>query len=254
VRGVRAVLALLAVVTCAALNSCTPGRPDSAASAAASATPTATPVESLGGCLGPPRASVSTLSLGSMVLRFAVIGQGRTGVIIAYENRGTVCTWLPLADTLVTAGLRVVLFDYSGRRDGEDVATLAAQLRRMGVDRVFLVGGSLGGAEVLAGAVAITPPVAGVVNISGGLPDGVTLAGRLRVPLLQVVSRQDAVLISLRQDPVGWISQINRAARQVPDKKMVVVDGSEHASELFTGPNAGTVDAAILHFIAGHQG
>src|SRR5262245_57454060 len=169
---------MCAALMCAALNSCAPGRPNSGASATAPATSTASPADSLDGCLGPPRARVSELALGTMWLRYAVMGQGGTSVIIAYENRGNVCTWLPLADRLVTAGLRVVLFDYSGRRDGEDVTTLAAQMRRVGVDRVFLVGGSLGGAEVLAGAVAITPPVAGVVNISGGLPDGVGLAGR----------------------------------------------------------------------------
>ena len=43
----------------------------------------------------------------------------------------------------------------------------AAELRRRGADRLVLVGFSMGGTAAVEAAAEITPPVAGVISLSG---------------------------------------------------------------------------------------
>jgi pimeloyl-ACP methyl ester carboxylesterase len=218
------------------------------------ATSEPSPVRLLGNCLGPQNARVLALPASGTQVDVGVLGDGGTGVVIAYERNGTVCTWLPLAHKLVARGYRVALFDYSGLDPGRDVGMVAAELRKEGVSRVFLLGGSLGGAAVLHGAVEITPPVAGVVNVAGGLPDGVAQARRLRVPLLLVAARDDTILVGLGAPPPRWMNQLYRAATHVPDRKVVLVPGYEHASELFGGSQARPVEDAVIAFLHSHGG
>ena len=244
---VRALLigAVLATASCAADR-----QPASAPSPSVSVTPSST-VSALGGCLGPDKAQLRTLPGGPSI---GVLGDGLSGVVIAYERNGTVCTWLPLADALVSRRYRVALFDYSGTQTPQrDVADVTAELRRRGVGRVFLVGGSLGGAAVLHGGVEITPPVAGVVNLAGGLPDGVAMARRLRVPLLLVAARNDSILADLDAPAPRWMNQLYQAATRTPDRRIVLVPGTEHASALFISPQAQPVQDAVLAFLDQHN-
>jgi pimeloyl-ACP methyl ester carboxylesterase len=217
----------------------------------ASSTPSST-VSALGGCLGPDKAQLRTLPGG---LSIGVMGDGARGVVIAYERNGSVCTWLSLADVLVSRRYRVALFDYSGTQTPQqDVAAVTAELRRHGVRRVFLVGGSLGGAAVMHGGVEITPSVAGVVNVAGGLPDGVAMARRLRVPLLLVAARNDSILADLDAPAPRWMGQLYQAAARAPDRKLVLVPGTEHASALFVSPQEQTIEDAVLAFLDQHNG
>jgi pimeloyl-ACP methyl ester carboxylesterase len=222
------------------------------------ATTTASPsaeVSRLGGCLGPDKAKLLSLPAAGARLDAAVMGDGGSGVVIAYERNGSVCTWLPLAEALVARRYRVALFDYSGvQTPQQDVALVTTELRRQGVRRVFLIGGSLGGAAVLHGGVEITPPVAGVANIAGGLPDGEALARRLRVPLLLVAARNDTILQDLDAPAPRWMNQLYRAAATAPDRQLVLVPGTEHASQLFISPQAQPVEDAIVAFLDRHNG
>jgi pimeloyl-ACP methyl ester carboxylesterase len=227
-----------------------PPAPPPAASSTSS-TPSST-VSALGGCLGPDKAQLRTLPGG---LSTGVMGEGPTGAVIAYERNGSVCTWLPLADALVCRGYRVALFDYSGTQTPQhDVAAVTADLRGHGVRRAFLIGGSLGGAAVMHGGVEITPAVAGVVNIAGGLPDGVAMARRLRVPLLLVAARNDSILADLDAPAPRWMNQLYQAAARAPDRRLVLVPGTEHASQLFISPQAQPVQNAVVAFLDQHDG
>jgi len=211
-------------------------------------------VSPLGGCLGPDKAKLLVLPAAGTQVKVGVMGDGDTGVVIAYERNGNVCTWLPLADTLLAQGYRVALFDYTGVLDPQqDVGLVTAELRKEGVRRVFLIGGSLGGAAVLHAAVEIAPPVAGVANIAGGLPDGEAQARRLRVPLLLIAARNDVILENLNAPAPRWMNQLYRAATSAPDRRLVLVPGTEHASQLFTGPQARPVEDAVLAFFHRHN-
>jgi pimeloyl-ACP methyl ester carboxylesterase len=225
-------------------------RPDRAA------TPTASPTAALmGRCLGPDRARLLALPVRDTQVNVGVLGTGASGVVLAYERNGRVCTWLPLADQLVARGYRVALFDYTEVQEaGLDVGMVVARLRAEGVRRMFLVGGSRGGSAVLHAGAEIAPPVAAVVDIAGGLPDGETEARLLRVPLLLVSARDDTVLRSLRQPAPALLSRLYRAATHAPDRQLLLLDGTEHASELFSSPVAGQLTDAVLGFLHKHGG
>jgi pimeloyl-ACP methyl ester carboxylesterase len=238
---------LLAVTGCAdeAKDSAASGPPAPTTSAAA---------RLIGNCLGPDKARLLALPAPSSRIDLGVMGNGSTGVVIAYELSGRVCTWLPLADKLVARGYRVALFDYSGAGHHVDVGLVTAELRKQGVSRVFIIGGSIGGSAVLEAGGKITPPVAGVVNLAGGLPDGVAHARLLRVPLLLVAARDDPGFRGPTTSASTWMNQVYGAAAKAPDRRLVLVPGYEHASELFAGPQAKTVEAAIIAFLHRHGG
>jgi dipeptidyl aminopeptidase/acylaminoacyl peptidase len=106
-----------------------------------------------------------------------VLGSGRTGLVLGHQLGSDLCEWLPQARSFARRGYRVLIFDFAGFGDSQpgpdgrvdtDVVAAAAQLRRRrGVDRVVLVGSSMGGTAVLSAATRIRPPVAGVVSLSG---------------------------------------------------------------------------------------
>ena len=75
-----------------------------------------------------------------------IMGKGPAGAVVSYERRGKVCDWLPLADRLVDAGHRVLLFKRNNMVEPEeDTVAMAERLREEGVTKVFLIGGSMGG-------------------------------------------------------------------------------------------------------------
>ena len=97
-------------------------------------------------------------------------GDGRTP-----PDRPGVCV-APAGAGVRPARLPVLVFDFAGFGDSRpgpdgqvdsDVVAATAQLRRRGVDRVVLVGSSMGGTAVLSAATRICPPVAAVVSLSG---------------------------------------------------------------------------------------
>ena len=105
-----------------------------------------------------------------------VLGSGRTGLVLGHQLGSDLCEWVPQARSFAGRGYRVMVFDFAGFGDSQpgpdgrvdtDVAAAVAQLRRRGVDRVVLVGSSMGGTAVLSAATRIRPPVAGVVSLSG---------------------------------------------------------------------------------------
>jgi hypothetical protein len=224
-----------------------PGRP-----AAITPSPTAS---LMGHCLGPDRARLIALPVQDTQVNVGVLGTGMTGVVIAYERNGRVCTWLRLGDRLVARGYRVAVFDYTEVQDaGRDVGMVVARLRTEGVRQIFLVGGSRGGGAVLHAGVDVTPPVAGVVDIAGGLPDGETQARQLRVPLLLIAAHDDTMLRSLNRPAPSFMNRLYHAATRAPDRQLLLVAGTEHASELFDGAAATEVTDAVLGFLHKHGG
>ncbi|GII81023.1 hypothetical protein Sru01_60050 [Sphaerisporangium rufum] len=177
-----------------------------------------------------------------------VMGKGRVGVVISYERGGTPCTWRPLADRLVAAGYRVLLY-------ATDVAalpsdTIVAMTRRLTKDgkvgKVFLVGGSVGGIFSVTAALELGDRVAGVVDLAG--PPDAEETAKLKVPLLQVVAEGD-----------GRVPETMRAAHEAAtgsaDRRLVVVpDEAAHASALFETPHGTEVLDTVLDFMAGHRG
>jgi dienelactone hydrolase len=196
----------------------------------------------------------------------AVLGTGRTGVVLATEYPADLCRWVPEAIALTERGLRVLLFDFRGlglspppSRIGSgsdyvpDVVGAARKLRVLGVSRVYLMGASLGGTSSIVAAARIKPGVAGVVSLSGeadlsglfpdsGL-DAVAAAKRLKLPVLFVAAKQDALV------PPADVARMRGALRS-QGSKVVVYPGAFHGWDLlYLAPYRAKVAALVNRFV-----
>ncbi|MEV4399064.1 hypothetical protein [Nonomuraea sp. NPDC049607] len=182
-----------------------------------------------------------------------ITGDGPVGVVISYERRGTVCSWRPLSDRLVAAGYRVLLYARDAGLLPEDGAVAMGRrlAKEKGVERLFLVGGSIGAtasvpaAERLAGKAGVK--VAGVVALSGEIDQGDAAA--LTVPLLQIGSEHDSY------GGAESMRAAEAAATKAPDNQVMVIPGeSLHASALVGSPHATKVLDTVVAFMDRHKG
>jgi pimeloyl-ACP methyl ester carboxylesterase len=176
-----------------------------------------------------------------------VLGQGRTGVVLGHQAGSDLCEWMPRARALARSGRQVLAFDFgpSGHIK-QDMLAAAAELRRRGVTRMVLVGSSMGGTAAIAAAAEITPPVAGVVSLSGPEEyrgaDAATAAPKLRVPVLFVVAHDDP----------PFADDARALYKAVPghDKRLVVLQGGGHGTSLLEfGDQAARVRAELVRFL-----
>jgi dienelactone hydrolase len=108
----------------------------------------------------------------------ALLGSGRTGVVLLHESPNDLCGFWPYAVYLAGKGLRV--FDIDMRCFGEsacpaaakgtvidDAVAAVAELKRRGASKVALVGASAGAGVALAAGARLGGGVAAVVSLSG---------------------------------------------------------------------------------------
>lgn len=210
-------------------------------------------------CLGDVRSARPfrfPTSAGAMLVG-VVLGRGRTGLVLAHGRDQDLCEWLPRAQGFAGQGYQALAFDFEGFGDSRpgsgpdarldnDVAAAVQQLRRRGVDRVVLIGSSMGATAVLVAATRIRPPVAGVVSLSGpgafGAVNAWTAMPRLQVPVLFVAAADD-------QPFVGAARAMYRRARAA-DKRLLIARRG-HGSTMLAFPEEGPrVLAAMRRFIA----
>jgi pimeloyl-ACP methyl ester carboxylesterase len=169
---------------------------------------------------------------------------------------GRVCDWLPWARELADRGYRVMLFDYSilvpttdvpAAVDpfAKDTVEAAGKLRQMGVQKVVLVGGSVGGLSVLRAGLDPKAGADGIVCLSGSGSTEITesVAG-LQVPVLFVAARDDFAAFELSDE-------LYDAATGAQSRKLVFLDGALHADKLLqpTAPTKSRVETEILAFL-----
>jgi dienelactone hydrolase len=193
-----------------------------------------------------------------------VLGQGRTGVILAHQRWFNLCSWIPFARQLSEQGYRVLAFDFrgfgasgtakgtAGRSLDLDVAAGVEYLRRLGVDRVVLVGASMGATAALVDAASGedgATGVAAVVSISGPSRfyemDAGLAVRRMRVPVLFIASDEEGSYTRAARLLYG------RAGSR--SKRMVIVPGRIHGIGLLEeGANAPMVRELVTTFIEEH--
>jgi pimeloyl-ACP methyl ester carboxylesterase len=200
-------------------------------------------------CGGPttPAQSLWLSGPGGALVYAAVVGTGPTTAVFVQEfgPRG-LCGFWPYADWLARGkGVRSVLFSQCGAGvsqcpPGNQVdqwlaVTTAAVTwaRTQGAGPVTLVGASVGGVVALEVAASIRPPVAAVVNLSGGRRwmglDSLAAARRLQVPALFVVAPGDSLV------SVGAMRRLYQAAPVRAKRLVVLAEGAGHGSELLGG-------------------
>lgn len=196
-----------------------------------------------------------------------LLGQGRTGVLLAHQRWFSLCSWIPFARDLAKRGLRVLAFDFrgfgasppltgrAGRSLDLDVAGGVAFLRRQGVDRVVLVGSSMGATSALMVASqnqpASQPSVAAVVSISGPSHfyemDAGAAVKNLRVPLLLIASAGEG--------PYTRAAQLVYRNAPSHSKRMVIVPGKVHGIGLLQEAGIGAqIRELVTTFIQDHAG
>jgi len=171
------------------------------------------------------------------------VGTGTTGVVLGHQYASNHCEFMDFARELAAAGLRALTIDfrYNGASTGGnssrldlDVVAAAARLRADGATRIELVGASMGGTAVLVAASEITPPVDGVVSLSGptffrGMY-AVQAVRRSRVPVRFLVTRGER-----RFAPDATYLMRTAAAK---DKAIFRVTDGGHGSSMLGVPSA----------------
>jgi pimeloyl-ACP methyl ester carboxylesterase len=257
--------------------------PSSPSSAAASVSPTSaqplgpitpsgrptltvppSPPASIGAvCLEPADAArkVTFRASSGATLTGALLGRGDAGVVLVHQSDGDLCQWLPYARDLAKTGYLVLTMDLEGRGSagfvqydgnqpvpyGLDVAAAARYLRTHGAAKVVLVGASMGGTAVLAGAAIARPAVNGVVSVSAPAEyagiDARTAATRLTVPVLYVAATED--------NDYEAMARMLYAATRSP-RSLSIVPGSAHGVALVDDPGDPRVRRDVDSFIAAH--
>jgi pimeloyl-ACP methyl ester carboxylesterase len=156
-----------------------------------------------------------------------VIGDGADGVVLAHQLHSNLCSWLPFAKRLAAAGMRVLAFDFPSTSDLDRyVLAAVAELRRQGAHSIALAGASMGGTAVLVAA-SHASSISRVASLSGPRSfedlDAGRAVPRVPVPMLFFAGREDSPYVDDAR-------AMYRAART--DKKLLVVPGSDHGTDL----------------------
>jgi alpha-beta hydrolase superfamily lysophospholipase len=191
------------------------------------------------------------------LLNGVAIGNGDTAVVLAHGYPSQLCEWLPYAKTLASRGYLALAFDFRGlgnskeyfgeqaTRHDLDLEAAAEQARRRGADKVFLMGGSYGGAAVLWAGAEMGDDLAGIVDLSGptSLFNAIGLAPKITAPLLVLASSHDSVV-----SPKDSRELVAAAGSE--EKQAAVYPGAWHSQDLlYAAPYREKVDALIMDFL-----
>ena len=181
-------------------------------------------------------------------------GSGPVAVVLAHDDDGNLCTWVPFATQLAHRGYTAIAFDFRGYGESElrrgrardrfaaDVTAAVHLARRLGAAHVVVIGAGMGGWASLVAAAVTSPPVDAAVSVSTSaeyLTNALPFVSRLTMPLLFVASKGDAYI------PVDARRMSEAAPARV--KRVTIVAGKEHGLRLIASSQA--VRTAILRFL-----
>jgi pimeloyl-ACP methyl ester carboxylesterase len=204
---------------------------------------------SLDGCVQTGQAHLVDLAGGHQA---AVLGGGTAGVVLSNQSDQNLCGWLPFGKVLADRGFRVLLHDYGATADpAGDVALAADKLRSLGAGTVQLVGASEGAKASLVAATTLQPPPAGVVSLSAERilrgTDVLPAVAKLRAPVLFVTARDDSLV-------GGATGQLYRAATRSASRRLELVAGAAHGTDLLGGATGAKLQGTLVDFLRSHGG
>ncbi len=180
---------------------------------------------------------------------FAPEGVTRGGVVLAHMRGANKETWFEFARTLAAEGYTAVAFDFrgyggsSGERDTDldvDITAVVDFLRSAGMDRVFVMGASMGGTATIFEGSQLD--LAGVVSLSGpssfaGL-DALSAAAAIDEPALFVAAESDSPY-----------ADHAREMAEAAGAEVVILSGHSHGTNLF-GDHGPELTDLLLDFLA----
>ncbi|MBI5288600.1 MAG: alpha/beta fold hydrolase [Chloroflexi bacterium] len=186
-----------------------------------------------------------------------LFGHGKAGVILAHMRPADQTSWFSFAAELAATGDYTVLtFDFrgfgesSGEKEFNRVDTdLAAALKyvreELGIEKVFLVGASMGGTASLL--VAAREHVAGVVSVSSPAVyldiDALAVVSLIKAPKLFITSEDDVP--AQRSQEQFW-------AQAGEPKEQEIFEGDAHGTDLFGTPAGPRLTQLLRDFLANH--
>jgi len=186
-----------------------------------------------------------------------VYGENARGIVLAHGGRFNKESWDKQAQTLASAGFRVLALDFRGygksRGPGQsdplsaplhlDVLAAVRYLRETGAKSVSVVGGSMGAGAAGDASIASQPGEIDRLVLLGGSPNGP--AEKLKSSSLFIVARDDSSGDGLR------LPRIQEQYKKAPEPKaLIILDGSAHAQNLFQTDQGERVMREILHFLS----
>ncbi|HEX2032385.1 MAG TPA: alpha/beta fold hydrolase [Actinomycetota bacterium] len=180
-------------------------------------------------------------------------GRGTTGVILSHMFPTDRASWAAFADVLADEGYLALTFDFRGYGDSEgeraipdiwrDVLAAIEFLRGRGAGRVVLIGASMGGTASLVAAAR--EDVAGVVSLSGAS----TFMGLLAPPEALRAITEPKLFVAAEGDGSAAGTAQQFYANSPPPKRVEIVTGDDHGTDLLTGTQGERVRAFIVGFL-----
>lgn len=167
-------------------------------------------------------------------------GKGALGLVLGHQVGSDSCEWYAMAKVFAAHGYRVLAIDFRGfglspvpKRGSTtalaaDVGGAAAEVRRLGAQRVVAIGSSMGGTAVVIAGATRAYHLAGIVSISGAGSfwgnDALQAARRLKIPARFMAAKEDGTF------PDDARTMKNRAP--TTDKALLVLPGGAHGTSL----------------------
>jgi len=191
--------------------------------------------------------SFPTADKGNIVAN--LYGKGEHAVILAHGAIFDKESWHPLALTLSEQGFMVLSIDFRGYGKSvagskknaldEDVTGAVNFLKSMGIKKISLIGGSMGGGAVAkAASEARDGDLHRIILLS---PVPVDNPEKIKADrLLYIASRDERMMPAIRE-------QYNRAPQP---KDLELLDGNAHAQHIFKTDQAQILTGLIIKFLS----
>jgi pimeloyl-ACP methyl ester carboxylesterase len=220
--------------------------PSTGAETSSAATSTAPEEKLLFGCIERGTARPLRIKSAGEKLDAAVFGAGPVGIVLAHERGGSLCNWASIAPELADEGYRVLIFDFGPIANAaSDMLAATEKIRHLGAKKIILGGASLGGTVALM-TTARADDAVGAFSLSApalyGNAEALPAVRHFRAPVLFVAAAEDSAFAYDAR-------QLYRAATS-PEKKLLIVAGSEHGTDLYGGPAAERVRRAVNGLLA----
>jgi pimeloyl-ACP methyl ester carboxylesterase len=175
-------------------------------------------------------------------------GTGTRGVVFAHGAIFNKQSWAPLARRIASHGLRALAIDFRGygmSRSGsdpnaldQDVLAAVRWLYKQGVKKVSVVGGSMGGGA--AGKAA--------TEVKAGEIDKLVLLSPMPIDNPEDLKAASILYIASRNESLA--PTVRAQYKRAPEpKKLILLDGSAHAQNIFDTDQAQNLSDAITKFL-----
>jgi pimeloyl-ACP methyl ester carboxylesterase len=179
-------------------------------------------------------------------------GTGTEGVVFAHGAIFNKQSWAPQAKRIANHGMRALAIDFRGYGKSHagskpnalylDVIAAVRWLHQQGVEKVDVVGGSMGGGAAGEAATRVKPGEIHKLVLLSPMPidDPQDLKAD---SILYIASRDESLAPRVKQ-------QYERAPEP---KKLIFLDGSAHAQNIFDTDQAQNLSDDIVNFIVGNR-